>query len=380
MGKVLTLDTVKKFVHQNKIVTAVSLFAMGILCLAMIFNADTDRTADISSIAVSNKTPYLQAYRLQKGDFTHSINDVYGKISASQSEIGFRLNGVIKELAVDNGDVVKSGDLLANLDDTELFLVLKEKEVLLRAAEIEQKKAEKIHADNRTKNESGYITSSKLEDYAFDVALKKSAFEAAEINLRMARLNYEKSKLKAPFDAVVIERKAQAGENVKAGDTAFILMDISNVYADIEISQEDSANVQKGQDVVLKSGEEVFPGKIAAVIPALLGRAMVLTARVAFNEKNNSQLPGTFVSGDIILNHRKDVFSVPLKYMFRDERGFYVWHYRDDCTLEKVYMQPGYTGDDAVIIEKGAYPEMIIVTSEDIALAENMQADINLKQ
>lgn len=371
--------SIKSLVHKNKKASVTFLFIIGVLLLSSFSVLSSKCFVDDEVVSVSADMPYLKAYVVKQGPFVHSVDDIYGKITASESELAFRISGVVKEVLVDKGDVVKKGQSLAKIDDTDIFLLLKEREIKLKAAQIELKKAEKTLANNEQKNESGYITASKLEDYAFDVDLKRSAFESAEINLRMARLDYEKTNLTAPFDGVVIERKCEVGESIKIGESSFVFMNASDVYADIEISQADSAHIEAGQKVILSSGDnDVFEGKIKAVIPALLGRAMVLTARVVFDKKDNNLLPGTFVSGRVILHQANDVLSVPVDYIFEDEKGFYVWHYRDDCTVSRAYVETGYMGRDNLIIKKGLVPDMILVKSDDMVLSDNMQVSIDL--
>lgn len=371
--------SIKSLVHKNKKASVIFLFIIGVLLLSSFSVLSSKYFVDDKAVSVSSDMPYLKAYVVKQGPFVHSVDDIYGKITASESELAFRISGVVKEVLVDKGDVVEKGQSLAKIDDTDIFLLLKEREIKLKAAQIELKKAEKTLANNEQKNESGYITASKLEDYAFDVELKRSAFESAEINLRMARLDYEKTNLTAPFDGVVIERKCEVGESIKIGESSFVFMNASDVYADIEISQADSDHIEAGQKVILSSGDnDVFEGKIKAVIPALLGRAMVLTARVVFDKKDNNLLPGTFVSGRVILHQANDVLSVPVDYIFEDEKGFYVWHYRDDCTVSRAYVETGYMGRDNLIIKKGLVPDMILVKSDDMVLSDNMQVSIDL--
>lgn len=373
------LHKMKTLVHKNKKSSLLILFGAGMLLFVASANLNRSSIGENKIIYAEDSVPYFKGYVLKGDNFVHTLDDVYGKISASESELGVRIPGVVKELYADKGEAVKKGDVLAKVDDTDIFLVQKEREIKLKAAEIELKKAKKTYDDNQEKKQSGYITDSKLENYAFDVELRQSAFESAEISLRMATLDYEKTILKAPFDAVVIERKVELAESVKAGDTAFVLMNASDVYADIEISQSDAVLIKAGQEVLFEAakGEQV-KGEIKSVIPALLGRAMVLTARVEFDNAKYNLLPGTFISGKIILHRQDKVFVVPMDYMFRDRKGFYVWQYRDDCSIGRVYIEPGYVGDKRVVIEKGLSEGMTLVMSKEEQLEENMQVNVDL--
>lgn len=375
----LYFENIHSLIHKNKKSSLIVLFAAGVFFVGLLasFKDSADKTNQIVSSA--NTVPYLKGYVVKKDDFVHTLDDVYGKISAAESELGFRIPGVIKELFADNGDTVKKGDMLAKIDDTDIFLVQKDREIKLKAASIELKKAKKTYADNQEKKKTGYITASKLENYAFDVELKQSAFELAEINLRMAALDSEKTILKAPFDAVVLDRKAEIAESVKSGETAFVLLNAQDVYADIEISQNDAVLIKSGQKVTFEALAGIMvEGRIKTVIPALLGRAMVLTARVEFDNSKYKLLPGTFVSSKITLHEAKDVFSVPMEYMFRDRKGFYFWQYRDDCSIGRLYVEPGYVGDKKVIVDKGLSEGITLVTSLAEQLEENMQVNIDL--
>jgi membrane fusion protein (multidrug efflux system) len=115
-------------------------------------------------------------------------------------EIKTRLTGIIEKIYVDRGSRVRKGDPLAVLDNRDLSLEIKKAEVNLQEAKAEYDRAKSLF-DQRLLSESEFDS-------------RRLAYDAKSAELGIAKINYEKSIIRAPFPGIVVERYAKIGQRV----------------------------------------------------------------------------------------------------------------------------------------------------------------------
>ena len=115
-------------------------------------------------------------------------------------EIKTRLTGIIDKIYVERGARVKKGDPLAELDNRDLKLEIRKAEVHLQEMKVENDRAKSLH-DQKLLSDSEYDS-------------KRLGYEHAEAELELAKVNYQKSIIRAPFSGVVGERYLKVGQRV----------------------------------------------------------------------------------------------------------------------------------------------------------------------
>ena len=212
----------------------------------------------------------LPAYRHTVSVVTVERQDGYditrefaGQVVAPQSPtVAFELPGQLQELGVDEGDTVRTGQVLAILD-TQL-LDAETRELNARAAEIEadlglaQRNLERIE---RLEAES--LASVREKD---ELASRVRALEASKARNQAAldgnRIRREKSVLVAPFDARVRTRLVDEGAVVDAGAPVFRLAQVEQREVRAGLPQAVARGLAPGDEVSLRSGSERAEGQI----------------------------------------------------------------------------------------------------------------------
>ncbi len=123
--------------------------------------------------------------------------------------LAFKIGGVISRVVVDQGQLVRKGQLLAALDLREIDAMLTKAIVAVDKAERDQARLRRLAADS-------VATLSQLQDAT-------SALDAARADAAAARVNREYAAIVAPEDGVVLLRSANAGSNIAAGSTVLVL-------------------------------------------------------------------------------------------------------------------------------------------------------------
>lgn len=234
-----------------------------------------------------------------------------GNVEVTETNIGFKMPGRIVKLAVDEGDRVKDGDILANLDSAELTSVVAQNRAILqeamtrlaelkagsRSQEIEQARANVSvreaeltkakkdfdRADMLFKN--GAISASQfdLARSAYDTRLaqRASAVEALSLakegprkeQVQAARERVEQARaalatseerlrdtsIYAPTAGVILRKNVEAGETVSAGTPIFTIGDLENPWVKVYVKEDQLGLVKIGQKAEVKV--DSFKGK-----------------------------------------------------------------------------------------------------------------------
>lgn len=118
------------------------------------------------------------------------------------------------------------------------------------------------------------------------------------------------TEVKAPIAGVIVERAVNAGETVAEGATLYIIADLSEVWADLNIPKRDQARVKVGQSVVIHAddGGANATGTTSWISPFSSTEAQTLAARVVLANPDQRWRPGLFVKAEIVLAE----FTVPV--------------------------------------------------------------------
>ncbi len=143
--------------------------------------------------------------------------------AARDADLGFRVSGTLNQLRVEEGVEVKSGQVLARLDDTDFKIQLSS-----RQGEFEQAKAD-------------YERAKRLKDQQLiaqaDVDRLKAQYTAASAALDAAQQNIEYTVLKAPFAGLIARRHVNNFEDVSTFQPIYTLQDLSSLHIEVNIPE-----------------------------------------------------------------------------------------------------------------------------------------------
>lgn len=193
------------------------------------------------------------------------------------SRIGFEVAATLTELDADHGDRVQKGTVLARLDATQQQAKVERAKAALLGVEVGLKKAEAVVAKaeavlaqrqeaNRRKQsllDRRIVSEQSAEEALRDEAVAKGDLDVARADVEVTRaqladaranLAYETTLLdhhvlRAPYDALVIQRHVEVGTVVKAGDAIFTLIAPETVWALAHVDESRAGSIKEGQPV-----------------------------------------------------------------------------------------------------------------------------------
>lgn len=212
------------------------------------------------------------------------------------SKIGFEVGAALTDLLVDSNDAVTKGQVLARLHPAEQQARVARAEAGVAAsqaailkAEANVERARAVLAQRLTANarqqelasrSAVAVTSAEEAQRDVDVAAADLSVAQSEVSVVTAQaadaraaLLYEQTvlehhELTAPFDAVIVERHAEAGTVVRAGDVIFTLMDPKTVWVQSYIDEGRAGELALGQAVEIRLRSlphKVFSGAVARI-------------------------------------------------------------------------------------------------------------------
>lgn len=178
---------------------------------------------------------------------------LHGRTEATRKvDVKAETYGRIVKLAVDKGDRVEKGDVIARLSPEERPARLAEAKALHEQREIEYQASLRL-------SEKGYRAETHL-------AGAKAALKAAAATLARAKVELRNTTIRAPFDGLVADRRAEIGDFIDKGDAVARILDLDPVLAVAQISERNRGKVVVGSvaRVKLIGGAEVA-GKVRFV-------------------------------------------------------------------------------------------------------------------
>ena len=225
-------------------------------------------------------------------------------ISDNEKVITSRNMGFIKEVYVSEGSSVKKGDLLYEIDSSNIDS--NKKEVLLNL-EILKNQANNLELNyNRYKRlqEQDLVSKYDVEQLELNLLNTKNMISITNAKLKEVDTQYDYLKIKAPNNGLIIKKSIKAGEMAMPSMPALILTDLSNLLIKTDVSESNLSNIKIGQDVDIEIASQNFKtkGKINAIIPNTNGMTHSFVVKISFDKADFNIYPGMYSKILIDLN------------------------------------------------------------------------------
>jgi RND family efflux transporter MFP subunit len=236
-------------------------------------------------------------------------------VAQRKAAVASKGTGRLEFLAVEEGSLVKKGQIIARLENADLQAASAQARANLDAvrANLNQIRAEIKNDRLRFERYQKLIQSKAIAQSDFDAteaklnqalaaeAASQSQIKAAEAALRAAEVALEYTLIRAPFDGVILTKNADVGEvvapfgsSVNAKAAVVTMADLDSLIVEADVSEINLGKVRVGQpcEITLDAfPEERFPGQVHMIVPtADRSKATVLT-KVKFLKRDDRVLP-----------------------------------------------------------------------------------------
>lgn len=273
---------------------------------------------------------------------SRSISSYYQTTATLEAEkrvdILAKIAGEVKDIAAEEGDHVKEGQLLCRLDDDELKVALDKARINRDKQKVELDRVEAMHGQN-------LISDKEYLDTRY-------AYELAQNDYQSAQVKYDYSQIRAPFSGVVLTRSVDRGATVAIGAKLYTMADTHPLLLSMYLPEAEARRVRPGQPVYIRPDTDPdteFDGEILRVAPEVDLRTgtVKVTAQTV-----GAGVPGSFVRVKILMDTHKGVLAVPRRSVLADAGDHFVFVAAAD-SVRKVGVGVGYEDETHAEITRG---------------------------
>jgi HlyD family secretion protein len=235
-------------------------------------------------------------------------------------QVGSQISGIVKKLFVDYNSVVKSNQIIAEIDTSTYDVNVQKAEAGLANSKANMVLA-KVQADRADALYTNRLTSASDHDIAkAQLQQAEAQVQSDEATLQNAKVQLSYCTIYAPVDGVVISRNVDVGQTVAASfntPTLFVIAnDLTKMEIDALVSEADIGGVSTNQDATFTVDAypyRTFRGKVSQVRYGAITNQNVINydCVIGVNNSDLKLLPGMTANVSIIIAERDDVLKVP---------------------------------------------------------------------
>ncbi len=264
-----------------------------------------------------------------------------------------RQGGRLVELLVDEGALVKKGELLARMEDADM-------QKAIDKLQAEYTLAQSEYTRKRALGKSGAVSKQALDQ-------ARTTEESALAALEQAKAQQDYTKLFAPEEGRIIRRDGEIGEFIGQGQAVFWIERPDSLRVTVEVDEEDIPLVDVGQAVVVRADaypDQVFDGTVQSITPKGDPVSRSYRVRMALTGKT-PLMSGMTAETNIIVQTQKNALLVPASAV-KDQA---LWVVEAGRLVHKT-VETGIKGPERIQILSGLSGEEEIVKTPVPSLQE----------
>ncbi len=237
-------------------------------------------------------------------------------------EVGTQLSGIIDKIYVDFNSEVKKGDIIAELDKTNLMSELSNAQSNLSNAQSNLDFQTANFGRYKTLFEKGLIAANDYEQTRLSYEQAKQQVAIERQNVAKAQTNLSYATITAPIDGVVLSKEVEEGQTVASAMTTptlfIIARDLTDMRVIADVDEADIGQVKEGQRVTFTVDaypDDVFHGEVTQVRQEATTESNVVTYEVVISAPNDDLKlkPGLTANVTVYSMERDNVLSIPSK-------------------------------------------------------------------
>jgi len=361
-------------IKKPALYAALGIVAVAIIVILFTFQADSDASTDFRLTRIETIYPAQSEALLTASGYV---------VAQRQAAIASKGTGRLQFLYVEEGDAVKFGEIIAQLehDDVDAALAQQKANLQMANASLEQARADLAEAGLNFNRKKDLLSQGLIATAEFDISearfkgtqagfdLAKAQIDLAKASVTSAQVNVENTRIRAPFDGTVLTKNADIGEMVapfaassNSRGAVVNLADMNSLEVEADVSESNIEKISVGLlcEIVL----DAYPGNryqgyVHKIVPtANRAKATVLT-KVRFKQLNSRVLPEMsakvyFLAGDGSAEQNAAAFVGVSKKAVLERNGKKVVFVVRNQTIIETVVEVGLENAGRVEIKRGA--------------------------
>ena len=302
-----------------------------------------------------------------------------------ESKLSFKVGGTIKKINVKVGDFVNKGGMIAEIEDMDYRIKVKEAEAGLKQAESQALNAKNNYVRIKTLYETNTVSKSELDGARAQYESAAANVEGMLSTLEYARLQLSYTRLLAPVSGSIAISNSENNENVQVGQTIAILIVGSDMEIELGITENVINRIKSGMNVriTFPSLNNTFNGVVSEVSPSIdvNSSTYLVSIRILNPTIDVKSGMAANVSFKFEGSSSKNVLLVPIAAVGEDGDGRFVFlvepENEDIAVIKKQHIQIGELTSNGFEVISGLSLNQKVATAGLQSLQDGQKVRIN---
>ena len=282
--------------------------------------------------------------------------ELAGVLQAADSvTVRARVSGRLLSLPVQEGDRVRQGQQLGELDLTDARAKVLERQAAMTAALADEANAQSKHEANVALTQKGFLSPVALKGSEAALQAARASRQSAQAQLETAKLRLSEAELTAPIAGVIAKRQAVVGEMLNPDQPILQVLNLGLMELSASVAAADAGLLAVGQSVKVTVDEAAglhANGRIHRVGPASDAAARAMPVVVRF-QNPGPLLPGQYGRALLTLADERPRITVPIHAVGLQGADRIVWELTEGQLRRRVVFVDGQTADGLRLIVRG---------------------------
>ncbi|GAA4801294.1 efflux RND transporter periplasmic adaptor subunit [Olivibacter ginsenosidimutans] len=282
-----------------------------------------------------------------------------------QVQIRSEVSGIIRNLYFQEGSYVQKGQILFNIDDTEL------------QAQLLQKQTEEKLAEDNARRAALLLEKEAISTQENDVAY--ADLQSAKAQTQLVEAQIAKTKVRAPFSGKIGLRSVSAGEYLTPTTVVANLVSTNPVKISFSIPEKYTAQIKEGQPLsfMVSGSNKHYSAKIYAIEPGIDAITRTIQIRALAANDSGELYPGSFARVELPINMIKEAILIPTEAVIPVQDGKQVFVYKNGKASAVPIETDSRTSTD-ILVNSGIKMGDTVLTSGIMSLKDGMSVHVSI--
>ncbi|MDO9391528.1 MAG: efflux RND transporter periplasmic adaptor subunit [bacterium] len=284
----------------------------------------------VSNIARGSKKLAIQSAKVKKGEIISTVSAPGNVKAETEVQISAYVMGKITRLPVKEGDKVRQGQVLVQIDPTSYAAQVKQNKASLELAQANLAQTELIYKRKQELFAAGLISQEENEATTTQYNLDRARLTQAEASLEQAQDTYAKTTITSPINGTVVQLNVEVGEVVvtgtmnNAGSVIMTVADLSQMEVEAQVDESDVKDIKLGQEAQVEVDAIIgrtFKGVVSEVGNAAISSGSSSTSNASVNytvktriiDKSADLKSGMSANVEITTAHKTGIMLIPIQ-------------------------------------------------------------------
>ena len=283
----------------------------------------------------------------------------------AEAQVVTKTSGVVLKINVEEGDVVRKGQVLAQLDSDRQRLSLLQTRATLAKMKNDYQRQQQLF-------ERKLIGSEAFERAKFDLETQVAMSQMNELELSY-------TEIRAPISGVISKRFVKEGNLLTLNQAVFKIDDFDPLQAVLSVPEREMVRIAAGQPVQMLVDAvpgAVFTGSVARVAPTVEAGSGTFRVTAEFRDETGKLRSGMFGRINLVYQSRDDVLTVPRSALLGEDQSTASLFVVDGETVKRQVVKLGYVGAGVAEVVEGVADGAQVVTLGQAALRDGTKVQV----